>query len=316
MNNRGRGIVAYLVICFGLAWTLWTIPLLTAADGPLFQFTILPGAFAPAVAAFVVRRWVTGEGFADAGLNPRLRRGWRHYLFALLWPLVAAAAIIALGAALGLSRPDFSALRAMGGLAPGAEVPPFPTALWPVVPLQLLVVAVVATPVLWGEEFGWRGYLQTRLLADRPLPAAVATGLIWGVWHYPLMIFAGYNFPDDRLLGLLVFPVSAVLLSIVFGWLMQETGSVWAPSLAHSATNVVGSSLALLLFFGGPNWILLSSVGVLAWVPLGALCLWIVATGRLQPRAGTSTWGRTVPCLPRTQSGRRSQNEPSAQSEE
>ena len=285
MHDRTCGILAYLAISFGLAWALWTVPLLVADGNPVIQLAILPGAFAPAVASFGVRRWITREGFADTGLNPRLRQGWRHYLFALLWPLVAAVVIVVLGTALGVGRPDFSVVRAMGELAPGANVPPFPAALWPVVPLQLLVVAMVATPVLWGEEFGWRGYLQTRLLADRPLPAAVATGLIWGMWHYPLMIFAGYNFPDDRLVGLLVFPVSAVLLSIVFGWLMQETGSVWAPSLAHSATNVVGSSLVLLLFFGGPNWILLSYVGVLAWVPLGALCLWTVATGRLNPPA-------------------------------
>ncbi len=87
-------------------------------------------------------------------------------------------------------------------------------------------------------------------------------------------------------------PVSTVLLSIIFGWLVLRTGSVWAPSLAHAATNVVGSSLVLLLFFGGPNWLLLSYVGVLAWVPLGwvplgALSLWIVATGRLKPPART-----------------------------
>ena len=211
----------------------------------------------------------------------------RYYLFALLWPLVVAVVIVVLATALGLSRPDFSVLHAMGELTPGTDVPPFPAALWPVVPLQLLIVAVVATPVLWGEEFGWRGYLQLRLVADRPILAAVATGLIWGVWHYPLKHFAGYNFPDDRLPGLVVFPVSTVLLSIVFGWLMLRTGSVWAPSLAHAATNVVGSSLVLLLFFGGPNWLLLSYVGVLAWVPLGALSLWIVATGRLKPLART-----------------------------
>ncbi len=114
----------------------------------------------------------------------------RYYLFALQWPLVVAVVIVVLATALGLSRPDFSVLRAMGELAPGTDVPPFPAALWPVVPLQLLIVAVVATPILWGEEFGWRGYLQIRLLADHPLLAAVATGLIWGVWHYPLMIFA------------------------------------------------------------------------------------------------------------------------------
>ena len=75
MYDRTRGILAYVAISFGLAWTLWTPPLLFAAGDPLFQFAILPGAFAPAVSSFVVRRWVTGEGFADAGLNPRLRRG-------------------------------------------------------------------------------------------------------------------------------------------------------------------------------------------------------------------------------------------------
>ena len=200
MHHWTRGILVYLAISFGLAWALWSIPLLTSG-GPLFQFAILPGGFAPAVASFVVRGWVTGEGFADAGLNPSLLRGWRYYLFALLWPLVVAVAIVVLAAALGVGWPDFSVVRAISELAPETDVSPFPTALWPVLPLQLLIVAVIATPVLWGEEFGWRGYLQLRLLANRPLLAAVATGLIWGLWHYPLMIFAGYNFPEDRLLG-------------------------------------------------------------------------------------------------------------------
>ncbi len=40
---------------------------------------------APAIACFVVRRWVTREGFGDAGLRPNLRR-WPLYLLALAWP--------------------------------------------------------------------------------------------------------------------------------------------------------------------------------------------------------------------------------------
>ena len=69
------------------------------------------------------------EGFADAGLNPRLRQGWPYYAFALLWPLVGVGVIVGVGIALGLSQPDFSAPRAVGELAPGAEVPPPPTVL-------------------------------------------------------------------------------------------------------------------------------------------------------------------------------------------
>lgn len=156
--------------------------------------------------------------------------------------------------------------------------------------------SIVITPVLWGEEFGWRGYLQQRVFADRPLLAAVATGLIRGVWHYPV-ILAGYQYPDDRLLGLLVFPVGTVLLSIVFGWLQQWSCSVWVPSLAHAATNAMGGSLTVLLFSfsGGPNWMWASYLGILGWVPLGALCARIVGTGRLTPRTALETQAPRIP---------------------
>ncbi len=73
-----------------------------------------------------------------------------------------------------------------------------------------------------------------------------------------------------------------MLLSVVFGWLQGWAGSVWAPSLAHAATTAVGGSLLTLLFLGGPIWIFASYLGILGWVPLGVLCLWIVFTGRLR----------------------------------
>jgi membrane protease YdiL (CAAX protease family) len=135
---------------------------------------------------------------------------------------------------------------------------------------------------LWGEEFGWRGYLQIRLLADRPLAAAVVTGLIWGAWHYPI-ILAGYERYESPPLGLLIFPVLTVLLSIIFGWLRLRTGSVWSASLAHASTNAVGGSLTALLFLGGSSMTLVGYNGVLAWVPLGAVCLWIIFSGQLKP---------------------------------
>jgi membrane protease YdiL (CAAX protease family) len=144
------------------------------------------------------------------------------------------------------------------------------------------MTSLFSTFILWGEEFGWRGYLQIRLFSSRPLLAAVIAGIIWGIWHYPINI-RGYNFPEHPILGLLVFPVSTVMLSIIFGWLRLRTASIWAPSLAHAATNSVGGSLTILLFAGGPDLLFVSYLGLLAWIPLGALCLWIIFTGRLKP---------------------------------
>ena len=113
------------------------------------------------------------------------------------------------------------------------------------------------------------------------LIAAVATGVIWSLWHLPLNL-RGYNFPDQPILGMLVFTVSAIMLSIIFGWLRTKTGSIWSASLGHSATNAIGGNLTLLLFIGAPNWILVSYVGILAWIPLAILCAWIILTGQLK----------------------------------
>jgi membrane protease YdiL (CAAX protease family) len=146
-------------------------------------------------------------------------------------------------------------------------------------PLQ----AIIATPILFGEEFGWRGYLQLRLFPARPVVSAVVTGLVWAAWHLPVNL-RGYNFPENPLIGsLLIFPVASIFLSIIFGWLVLQTRSIWSSSLAHAATNAIGGSLFLLLFGGGANFLFVSYVGLLGWIPLGALSAWIVLTGQLKP---------------------------------
>jgi membrane protease YdiL (CAAX protease family) len=149
-------------------------------------------------------------------------------------------------------------------------------------------------PIHFGEEFGWRGYLQLRLFPQKPVMSAVVTKLIWAVWHYPATL-RGYDFPDHPILGsLFVFPAATILLSIIFGWLRLKSGSTWAPSLAHSATNVFGASTLLFLFGGGLNSVLISYLGLLARIPLGALSAWIVFTGQLRPESDKSLQTKTV----------------------
>ncbi len=76
MSSKNKGIAAYLLITFGMAWILWEVPIQLGLSphNPLFQLAVLPGAFAPATAAFVVRKWITKEGFSDAGLRPNLNK--------------------------------------------------------------------------------------------------------------------------------------------------------------------------------------------------------------------------------------------------
>jgi membrane protease YdiL (CAAX protease family) len=289
MKNKGIG--AYLLQTFLGAWGLWLIGWVAASrvfrispTNLLFQFVLLPGAFMPAMAAIIVRKWITHEDFSDAGLQLNFRRNWKYYIFAAyILPIVVLGSIVGLAALFGISYPDFSLHRSLAILVP--QVKPssvqFTTGLWVIWMLQLMLTGIpIAALVTWGEEFGWRSYLQIRLFAERPVLAAVVTGLIWGLWHYPL-IFLGYEHYENIGVGLVVFPVCTILLSIIFGWLRMKTGSIWSSSIAHGATNSLGASLALLLFLGGPKFTFVSYLGILSWIPLGALCAWILLTKQL-----------------------------------
>jgi len=259
-----RGIAAFLAIAFGLAWLPFA-PALAGRD-PV-GMVLMP--FAPAVAAVVVRRWITCEGFRDAGLRPNPRR-WRFYLLAVVWPMAATL----------LSVPVAIVLR----VAPSGFALPWGVATpRPLTVLAWAVGSIALAPIVFGEELGWRGYLQVRLFANRPLRAAVATGLIWGVWHYPLILVGGEE-TAGRLQTLLLLPVATTTMSVFLGWLRARTGEVWAGSVAHAANNATEDSWHRLAFTGRADGVPAASSNVAAVIAEALVLLGIVATDHLVRR--------------------------------
>jgi membrane protease YdiL (CAAX protease family) len=271
-----KGVICFLALAFGLTWARDVVPWQAGVPlvSPRGQLLILVGGFGAAVAAIIVRKWVTREGFADAALGIR-PRAWPYFLLAWTYPLFLVAGVVLLAFVLGFGTPNNSLREGLRPLLPeGATAPDWPVVV--VVP-NLMFTSILVTPLLWGEEFGSRGYLQPRLFPGRPLAAAMATGVIWGIWHYPILLMA-YNFPEQRLAGLIVFPISMVLLSVIFGWLLDRSGSTWAPSLAHAALNSIGGSLTLLFYPDPSLRIFTHDLGVLGWAPLGIICFILWAT--------------------------------------
>ncbi|GAA2125884.1 CPBP family intramembrane glutamic endopeptidase [Glycomyces algeriensis] len=265
MESRTKGVIAFIALSFGLAWAgMFAAVLLFGLSlvNPLVQIAGI--AFAPAIAAFVVRKWITREGFADAGMRPRLREQWRLYLAAWLGPLGFAAAALAVAVALGLWDFDPAAFELLPGLPAWASI------------AILLVVVIVLTPIYWGEEFGWTSYLRLRLFPERPLMSTVLTGLIWAVWHYPLA-FLGYIEFANITLGLAIWTVSFLFQEVILSWLRMSSGSVWTASLAHAGNNMV---LALLVGIAvGEDRV--NTGALLGLVPMVAVAAWLLLTGRL-----------------------------------
>jgi membrane protease YdiL (CAAX protease family) len=89
-----------------------------------------------------------------------------------------------------------------------------------------------------GEEIGWRGFLTSHLFHRIGFTgASLVTGLIWAVWHYPLIIFSNYNQGAPVVYSLVCFTLMAVGISFPMAWFKIKTGSVWTAMFIHAMHN-------------------------------------------------------------------------------
>lgn len=172
-----KTLFPFLVISFGLAWGIlglyifWpeqTTNLFGQLTGqhPLFFLAV----YAPAIAAFTVVTSINGfiglKKFLSRILLWRCSFSW--YAFLILGiPLVFIGGSYFKGNLLTDPFP-FTTISSM---------------------LIALMLAAIKGPI---EEFGWRGFvlpLFQRKLA--PFWAAIALGVIWGIWHLPAFLLSG-----------------------------------------------------------------------------------------------------------------------------
>jgi len=185
---------------------------------------------------------------------------------------------------LDLSLSGFRALlNAAGAGAALANV-----SLWPIAIAQL-GVALVIGPILnaipvFGEEWGWRGYLLPQLLSLGQWPALIISGVIWGLWHAPIILL-GYNYPTNPALGVVMMTAFCVLVGIILGWTRLATGSVWPAVIGHGSINAFGGAIALFVREGATvDTIWATALGITGW-PLWVAVIAILVLSRQLPVA-------------------------------
>ena len=107
--------------------------------------------------------------------------------------------------------------------------------------MGLTIGAVLA----FGEEVGWQGFLVPRLYRlTNFTKTALFRGLIWSLWHYPLMIGGVYGPTSTPLwFRLVCFTVTMTGVSFAFSWLRIKSGSLWTGVWLHAAHNVFFQSI-------------------------------------------------------------------------
>lgn len=294
-----KALVLYCALVLGLSWAIQLVGM--SVQGDLSK----PPA-APYLAATMWTPTLVALGFLVRHRPSRQGVPWRPgnpmpLLPAVLVPTLIAFACVALVMALGWGTPGWFTFSARGvNISGGPWTLGTGSQSWPYFVANVAVTGAVFSlfngVVTLGEEFGWRAFLQPKLIEQLGITRAVVVlGLVWSFFHLPSLL-AGYNFPDHPVLGALVlFPVELVASSFFIAWLTIRARSFWPAVLTHGAANSIEIGVLDNLRLSVPRLSLdLLHIGIT--VAVGLACWALLARSRGNA-ANEPPSGSTVPVL-------------------
>lgn len=183
---------------------------------------------------FVYGRSKKGS-FERAGLNlGRIKIGVRFIMGIILFFLLQAALniLFGLGDFIGQTERIY-----------GLPIPLF--LYFPALVILFFSVTIIGAPLsglagVFGEEYGWRGFLQSKVTEMGKLKGVILGGIIWGVWHFPIVLRGVHTYPSS-LFGLFLGVIFFTLWGIIQGYAVIKTGSIWVAAFMHGVVNSVYS---------------------------------------------------------------------------
>jgi CAAX protease family protein len=206
----------------------------------------------PALVAILLRL-IFAEGFKNSGF--RFGKA-KNYLYMLIFIVGFSALSILLNVLIYGKTPDWQLVN-MG--ANGLSLLGKPASAGLFWTFQFLIIGLVANltfPIIMmlGEEYGWRPYLFQKLLPLGFWKANLITGVIWGLWHSPVILM-GYNYGMYTWAGVILFVVVTIILGTLFNYLYVRGNSVILTAVGHGWFNGLIPSVLLLTGFMGKETI-------------------------------------------------------------
>ena len=287
-----QGVGLYFLFSFGLAWLCQVggcMALLQTQNTALYQLALIVTMFCPLAAVLLVCRGFLHRP-TGIGWRPRLKGNVKYLLAAWFGPAVFTLLGAALYFVVFPARLDTAGSYLLATLGGEWTLETLKAQLG-MTPMQYLLVmtlqAVTFAPLInmipaVGEEAGWRGYMMP-FLKERLglLGGRLAGGMIWGVWHWPMMLLVGYEYGTNYLgapvLGLVVWCVCCFAMNSLLDWLYEKTGSIWMPAIAHGALNAAATLPVLLTRPADAYYSILgpAPIGLISLLPVLAAAVWL-----------------------------------------
>lgn len=245
MSKQAKVLFWFLVITFGLTWGVEGVMLASGfsfvgVPPILAQYLVAGLMWAPALGAALVRRFVLHESLRAS--DARMHFGpLRPYLLVWLVAPIGFALVYALTVLLRLGTLDLSLQTLLGMMAAASGQPielpmPAPAMILLLFALSSLVSPIVNSVFAFGEEYGWRGFLLPHLLPLGRWQTHLISGIIWGLWHAPLILM-GFNYPGYPWSGILWMCGLTTLIGIIENeWTLRYNSTLLA-AFIHGAFN-------------------------------------------------------------------------------
>ena len=288
-----KATAKYLIWTFLIAWAM------QAAVAVLYRNGLATiGKLVTAIMMFVPLLGVVlaGQGLSDMGWKPRLKGRIKTLLVAWFLPAILTAIGAVLYFAVFPGHFDMSGDYLAANV--GAEAMAQMEAQGLTHPMYILISVIgcltyaplVNMLLALGEEAGWRGFLYPQLKARFGRRKGwLIGGVIWGMWHWPLMWLIGYeygtNYAGFPIVGMLIFCIFTTAAGILCDWLYEKTECILIPSLFHGAVNAAGTVPLAICAANTGTAVLLgpAPMGVIAGLPL-ILCAGVLLFKNGKPR--------------------------------
>ena len=273
---KTKKILLFLLFAVILSWSLAGVIYWLHIDIKSLKGTlILVGyMFMPALSVLLVQKVI----FKEEMIKP-LHISFRlNYFF--LWALLIPLVLVFIATGIGFLFPGISFCSDMSGIIEMNRdrmtpedidkmqqsinmLPIHP--VWISIAQGLFAAATINAIAAFGEELGWRGFLLSHLKKLSFFKASVLIGVIWGLWHAPIILM-GHNYPQHPQWGVLFMTIFCTLYTFLFLYITIKSRSVIAASLMHGSINAFAG--ITLMFSKGINDLLAGITGVAGFITL------------------------------------------------
>lgn len=256
-----KRLKVFLYVCFGISFIAggafhFLGGDLSSASGMFFAsaYMLIP------LISVIITQLIFGEkSFSDVGVSFKINKWW--FVAWLLMPVVNILAMFASTLLPGVSLdPNSELVRlAIADMSTkGLEIDGWGLLAITIVG-SLFAGFTINAFFAFGEEIAWRGFLP-RVMSDWGFwKKSLIIGIIWGFWHMPL-IFMGHNYPDHPIAGVFMMILLCVVMTPVFLYLREKSGSTMVAAIAHGTLN--GSAGISVMYLAGSNDLLCGTTGL------------------------------------------------------